>query len=338
MDLESLKELSTTYQSQAEEARRLGLDKEAAEFTALAEQASTIRWLLSGSSGGLSGVDVDSLVERAKNSAAGTTRSDKGKEKEEQGPALASASDQGLLQIPTATTPSNKRPASGNEDEETLDRNKKQRLDASGGSTFTSTSPSTNASISPSTGLPRKKLKVVPVNLNSSTFPLPTNLSSSESQQPQSPRAAVALFQTVMQGQQAFQNVLKEAITQGGKLDATKLPTYVNAKQYHRILKRREARAKWESKYGAGGMVSLKDGIVLGVQPGRVGREKPYIHESRHRHAVTRPRGPGGRFLTAEEMEALEVENREDEEEEEEEEESRPVKRSTRRRGRASAD
>ena len=90
------------------------------------------------------------------------------------------------------------------------------------------------------------------------------------------------------QQQQHFQNVQQQMVAPAPR------PTFVNAKQYGRILKRREARAKMEEYLN-----NKREKIRKQRQESDAsGGKKPYMHESRHRHAMKRPRGPGGRFLT----------------------------------------
>ncbi|XP_074641144.1 uncharacterized protein LOC141898899 [Tubulanus polymorphus] len=62
------------------------------------------------------------------------------------------------------------------------------------------------------------------------------------------------------------------------RIDDDNAPLYVNAKQYHRILKRREARAKLEAS-------------------GRLPKyRQKYLYESRHKHALNRRRNSNGNF------------------------------------------
>ncbi|VIO86259.1 Uncharacterized protein BM_BM6776 [Brugia malayi] len=127
------------------------------------------------------------------------------------------------------------------------------------------------------------------INLNdvASYITLPSSPSISVSEQSQQPSTSSPIVSSPFLFTDAkgidIANVVQLLTTQGTSNNplVTKPdeePLYVNAKQYHRIIKRRAARAKLESE-------------------GRIPKERrKYLHESRHKHALTRVRGEGGKF------------------------------------------
>lgn len=93
-------------------------------------------------------------------------------------------------------------------------------------------------------------------------------------------------------------------------------PVFVNAKQYHAIMRRRHQRAKLEAqnKLIKSRKVYTYIFTLWTISNKRISSvellcsslfflfTQPYLHESRHVHALKRPRGSGGRFLNTKKL------------------------------------
>lgn len=117
-----------------------------------------------------------------------------------------------------------------------------------------------------------------------SSFPFSFGASSSSSNAYYQPldlpvsNSSVSFLNQPVAAQAPFSDHLPIELPTSGRTLKEEPVALVNAKQYNRIIKRRIARGRLESR--------LKGGV----------RPK-YLHESRHAHAVNRKRGGNGRFF-----------------------------------------
>ncbi|CAK9164691.1 unnamed protein product [Ilex paraguariensis] len=94
-------------------------------------------------------------------------------------------------------------------------------------------------------------------------------------------------------------------------IEVARDPVFVNAKQYHGIMRRRQSRAKAELEkklVKARKFYHIGENTPWPISPTHIPAPrgptlggvmevyKPYLHESRHQHAMRRERGSGGRF------------------------------------------
>jgi hypothetical protein len=172
IDPAQLQSLAANYLAQAQDALAAGDTEAAAQFATYATQVNQIQHLISGTGGGLVGIEMENLLSGTPTnsqpppSLLSGPSPNKGKGKEPEYSVVAN-----LLDVPA---PNKRRSeslssASSYEDgaSDSADRKKKQRLDASGNAVFSGAS--SNAS---SSATPRRKLKVVPVATNpAGTYP-----------------------------------------------------------------------------------------------------------------------------------------------------------------------